>query len=282
MVCDADEARARDIAERHGAADVATDPEEVIKRSDVDAVLIASPDDTHASLTLATIAAGKPVLCEKPLSPNSAECLKVIDAEVKVNRQYVQVGFMRRFDSSYTEMKATLASGALGRAIMMHNFHRNMESPRPWFTGGMAITNSAPHEFDAARFIPDTDYRSIAVSQPTRSDDLTAPVVMVLETTDGQLVTIEVNNNGGYGYDVRGELVGERGSVFLNTPVWSRINADLVAAECYAPDWRSRFFRSLSPSEQSVFDVRRNRRAIFDRVERLGWLLRNLDRREGS
>ena len=241
VVCDASEVRAREVAERTGAVDVATDADTVIARSDIDAVLIASPDDTHAPLTLAAIEAGKPVLCEKPLSPNSAECLKVIDAEVEANRQFVQVGFMRRFDPSYTEMKAVLASGALGRPLMMHNFHRNMESPGAWFTGGMAITNSAPHEFDAARFILDTDYRSITVSQPTRSDDLTAPVVMVLETTDGQLVTIEINNNAGYGYDVRGELVGERGSVFLSTPVWSRTNAELLAKEHYAADWRPRF-----------------------------------------
>lgn len=85
---------------------------------------------------------------------------------------------------------------------MMHNFHRNLESPGPWFTGDMAITNSAPHEFDIARFMLDADYKSITAAQPNRSDDLVAPVVMVLETTDGQLVTIEINNNAGYGYDV--------------------------------------------------------------------------------
>ncbi|MGI9509003.1 MAG: Gfo/Idh/MocA family protein, partial [Geminicoccaceae bacterium] len=129
----------------------------------------------------------------------------------------------------------------LGRAVMMHNFHRNMESPGPWFTGDMAITNSAPHEFDAAHFILGGECRRITASQPTRSDDLVAPVFMVLETTDGQLVTVEINNNAGYGYDVRGELVGERGSIFLNAPVSSRTNTDLVAAERFAPDWRPRF-----------------------------------------
>ncbi|MGI9511135.1 MAG: Gfo/Idh/MocA family protein, partial [Geminicoccaceae bacterium] len=153
VVCDADEVRARDIAEMHGAIDVAKDPMTVIHRSDVDAVVIASPDDTHAPLTLAAIASGKPVLCEKPLASGSAACLDVIEAEVQAQRQFVQVGFMRRFDPSYTEMKAALKSGTLGRAVMMHNFHRNMESPGPWFTGDMAITNSAPHEFDAAHFI---------------------------------------------------------------------------------------------------------------------------------
>ena len=241
VICDADETRAKEIAERHGAVDVATDPNAVIARPDVDAVLIASPDDTHAPLTLIAIEVGKPVLCEKPLSPSTDDCLKVIEAEMAAKRQFVQVGFMRRFDPSYTEMKAALSGGKIGRPIMMHNFHRNMESPGPWFTGDMAITNSAPHEFDVARFILDADYTSITAAQPKRSDDLTAPVVMVLETSDGQIVTIEINNNAGYGYDVRGELVGECGSVFLSTPVWSRTNTELASAERYAADWRPRF-----------------------------------------
>ena len=131
VICDAAEARAREIADRTGAADVTTDPEAVMSRADVDAVLIASPDDTHAPLTLKAIEAGKPVLCEKPLSPSTTECLQVIEAEVAAGRQFVQVGFMRRFDPSYAEMKAALMSGALGRAVMMHNFHRNMEAPAP-------------------------------------------------------------------------------------------------------------------------------------------------------
>ena len=64
---------------------------------------------------------------------------------------------------------------------------------------------------------------------------------MVLETTDGQLVTIEVNNNATYGYDVRGELVGEKGSVFLNAPVHAVYNTALQSVERYAADWRPRF-----------------------------------------
>ncbi|MET0259437.1 MAG: Gfo/Idh/MocA family oxidoreductase, partial [Methylobacterium sp.] len=127
-------------------------------------------------------------------------------------------------------------------AIMMHNFHRNVEAPAN-FTGQMAITNSAPHEFDVARFVLDADYTAISVFQPAGVDASRtgAPVFMVLETDQGQLVNIEINNNAAYGYDVRGELVGERGSVFLNAPVHTRRNSALMAFERYAPDWRPRF-----------------------------------------
>lgn len=242
VVCDASSERARQVAESSGAADVATDPVETIRRNDVDAVLIASPDETHAPLSLAAIEVGKPVLCEKPLSQSSKECLGVIEAEVARGRQFVQLGFMRRFDPSYRSMKASLDDGSLGRAIMMHNFHRNVEAPAN-FTGQMAITNSAPHEFDVARFVLGADYSAISVFQPAGIDasQTGAPVFMVLETDKGQLVNIEVNNNAAYGYDVRGELIGEKGSIFLNAPVPTRHNGALMAFERYAPDWRPRF-----------------------------------------
>lgn len=242
VVCDASSERARAVADECGAVDTATDPAATIARSDVDAVLIASPDQTHALLSIAAIEAGKPVLCEKPLAPTTEDCLKVIAAEVSSGRQMVQIGFMRRFDPSYTEMKAALVEGLLGRAMMMHNFHRNVEAPAN-FTGQMAVTNSAPHEFDVARFVLDTDYAAISVFQPAGADasQTGAPVFMVLETTGGQLVNIEINNNAAYGYDVRGELVGEKGSVFLNAPIHSRLNTSLMAVERYAADWRPRF-----------------------------------------
>ncbi|WP_376706312.1 Gfo/Idh/MocA family oxidoreductase (plasmid) [Mesorhizobium sp. ISC25] len=242
VVCDASPERARKVAEAYGATDASTDPVETIRRSDVDAVLIASPDDTHAPLSLAAIEAEKPVLCEKPLSQNSKECLAVIEAEVSRGRRFVQLGFMRRFDPAYRDMKAALDDGSLGRAIMMHNFHRNVEAPAN-FTGQMAITNSAPHEFDVARFVLGADHTAISVFQPGGVDasKTGAPVFMVLETDKGQLVNIEINNNAAYGYDVRGELVGEKGSIFLNVPAATRQNGALMAFERYASDWRPRF-----------------------------------------
>ncbi len=242
VVCDASAERARAVAEAHGAGDVAADPVAAIRRPDVDAVLIASPDETHAPLSLAAIEAGKPLLCEKPLSQSARECLDVVGAEVARGRRFVQIGFMRRFDPSYRDMKAALDDGSIGRAVMMHNFHRNVEAPAN-FTGQMAITNSAPHEFDVARFVLGADYTAVSVFQPAGVDASRtgAPVFMVLETDKGQLVNIEINNNAAYGYDVRGELVGEAGSVALNAPVHTRHHGALMAVERYAPDWRPRF-----------------------------------------
>ncbi|WP_146588810.1 Gfo/Idh/MocA family oxidoreductase [Puniceibacterium confluentis] len=241
VVCDSDAARAKSVADAFGAADSASDPEAVIARGDVDAVIVASPDFTHAPLSLACIRAGKKVLCEKPLSQSSAECLTVMVAEQAAGARFVQLGFMRRYDPSYAEMKQALADGSLGRALMMHNFHRNVETPAADFTGAMAITNSAPHEFDVVRHVLGCDYATISAAQPRRSDARVAPVVMVLETTDGQLVTIEINNNAAYGYDVRAELVGERGSIAMNPVAFTRRDTDLISATAYSSDWRGRY-----------------------------------------
>jgi len=241
VVCDMNVERAKSVAEKTGAADVATDAEAVITRPDVDAVVIASPDFTHASLSLACIRAGKPALCEKPLSQSSQECLEVIRAEVAAGRRWVQLGFMRRYDRSYAEMKAALSDGTLGRAIMMHNLHRNVETPAQGFTADMAITNSAPHEFDVARFVLGTEYAAISAFSPAGADGKVGPVFMVVETTRAELVTIEINNNAAYGYDVRGELVGEKGAISMVDPVASRLDLGLRSTTAYAADWRKRY-----------------------------------------
>jgi myo-inositol 2-dehydrogenase/D-chiro-inositol 1-dehydrogenase len=239
-ICDADETRARNSADATGARNVAKDPLATIEDKAVDAVLIASPDHTHAELTLACLRVGKPVLCEKPLSQDVAECLRVLQAENALGKRLVQVGYMRRFDPPYVEMKDRSTQSGIGAPIMMHNFHRNVSAPA-FFTGQMAITNSAPHEFDIARFVLGAEYSAVSAFQPSTEGDGVGPVFMVLRTEKGQLVNIEVNVNAGYGYDVCCELVCEHGSISLRAPVQIETHLALGATAHYAPDWRPRF-----------------------------------------
>jgi myo-inositol 2-dehydrogenase/D-chiro-inositol 1-dehydrogenase len=241
-ICDADETKARAAADATGARNVSKDPLATVEDRAVDAVLIASPDQTHAELTLASLRVRKPVLCEKPLSQDVAECLRVLQAENTLGKRLVQVGYMRRFDPPYGEMKDRSTRGGIGAPIMMHNFHRNVSAP-PGFTGPMAITNSAPHEFDIARFVLGAEYSAVCTFQPSRSapGHGVGPVFMVLRTNKGQLVNIEINNNAGYGYDVRCELVCEHGSISLRAPMHTETHLDLGATTHYARDWRPRF-----------------------------------------
>ncbi|WP_425072437.1 Gfo/Idh/MocA family protein [Sagittula sp. S175] len=240
VVCDMDAARAAKIADLYGAQS-ATDPEAVIARDDVDAVIIASPDFTHAPLSMACIKAGKKVMCEKPLSQSSAQCLEVMQAEEASGEKHIMLGFMRRYDPAYLQMRAALHEGKIGRALMLHNWHRNGSTPAADFTGAMAITNSAPHEFDIMRYLLSTEILTITATQPKRSDDKVAPVVMVLTTADNQVVTVEVNNNAAYGYDVKAELVGETGSIGTNHVSYTRLDKDATKSMGHDPDWRDRY-----------------------------------------
>ena len=241
-IYDADPARAKAVAAEIGSGTVVTDALALIKDPAVDAVLVASPDQTHKEFTLAGLAVGKPVLCEKPLAPTAGECLEVIAAETKLGRRLVQIGYMRRFDPSYAEMKSGLASGRLGGALMFHCIHRNVAAPG-WFDSKMAISNSAVHEFDIARWMLDAELSSIDVIQPkaAKPGQPGAPVFLTLETATGQVVTIEVFNDAGYGYDVRGELVCEKGTVSLRAPIRTETNAELIRGTAYPADWRPRF-----------------------------------------
>lgn len=241
VVCDTAAARAKSVADACGAVDVDRNPEAVITRGDVDAIILASPDATHAPLTRAALKAGKKVLCEKPLSQSSQECLDILQTEEALGEKSVMLGFMRRYDQSYIEMKEALQTGLLGRALMMHNFHRNVETPSFEFTGAMAITNSAPHEFDILRYVLGTEATSITAHQPRRSDSRVAPVVMVIETQDRQLATVEINNNATYGYDVRAELVGEDASISINPVAYTRTDLKLASKTQYDSDWRGRY-----------------------------------------
>ena len=241
VVCDASVAIAKQVADTNGAFDVCTDAQSAIARADVDAVLIASPDPTHSSLAMSSLDSRKPVLCEKPLAETSFDCLSVVNAERQIGKRLVQVGYMRRFDPAYNEMKLAYLSGEIGLAIMMHNFHRNVSAPSG-FDGSMAITNSAPHEFDIVRYVLGAEIRAISAFEPSfDGSGACKPVLLVLETTNGAIATIEVNNNADYGYDVKCELVGVDGSVTLASSSSLQVDKDLKSTKSYAADWRPRF-----------------------------------------
>lgn len=241
-IYDFDSARARTIANEIGAKRVAESPEDLIADKNVDAIVIASPDNTHAHLTLAAFAARKPVLCEKPLAPSSRECLEIIAAEVKLGKRLVHVGFMRRYDPSYVAMKAKRTAGELGAALMFHCVHRNVSAPH-FFTSDMAIANSAPHEFDIVRYVLGSDVIDITVFQPEAASKgaLVKPVFMVMRAASGALIDVEIHNNAGYGYDVKGELVCEKGTVMLRPPVHSEFNLALANSIAFPADHRPRF-----------------------------------------
>ncbi|MEU0207481.1 Gfo/Idh/MocA family oxidoreductase [Streptomyces canus] len=214
-VVDVDAERAKQIAGRVDGCTAYTDPASAMAAADVDAVLIASPGPAHEAALLQAFEHDLPVLCEKPLTPDAASALRVVEAEQRLGRRRAQVGFMRRWDTEYMKLKSLLQTGQLGRPLMLHNRHRNAASP-PFFTSSMLISDSVAHETDVTRWLLGHEITAVTVLRPTPSanapDDLQDPQFVVFETDGGALADVEIFVNCGFGYQVQAEAVCERGT----------------------------------------------------------------------
>ena len=98
---------------------------DAIAANAMDAVLIATPGVFHFPDLQAVIAAGLPTLCEKPLTPDAESALQIVDAEVAGGKQLIQVGFMRRFDPGYMELRDIVAGQPYGDLLALRCQHRN-------------------------------------------------------------------------------------------------------------------------------------------------------------
>jgi len=189
-----------------------------------------------------TDAPGKPALVEKPVASTLDECRAVIAAETKAGRRLIQVGFMRRFDPGYLAMKDILTHDRLGPPLFLHCVHRNAVGP-DYLTSELVMTNSAVHEIDIARFLFGVEFAAVTVASPRASSRAPGrqPQFIVLETRNGIVVDIEAFVDSTYGYEVKGELVCETGTVMLapNPAIVTREQGhEIYAVE---PDWRDRF-----------------------------------------
>jgi myo-inositol 2-dehydrogenase/D-chiro-inositol 1-dehydrogenase len=110
-IADIDPKRAETIASRVPGSKALPSAESLIESAEVDGVIIASSDATHAQYVIGCIAARKPVLCEKPLAATVAECEEILRLEQAAKERIVQVGFMRRFDPGYVELRHRIAAG---------------------------------------------------------------------------------------------------------------------------------------------------------------------------
>jgi myo-inositol 2-dehydrogenase / D-chiro-inositol 1-dehydrogenase len=214
----------------------------VITDPRVDAIVIASPDDTHADLTIAAIRAGKPVMCEKPLAPSAAECLRVIREETRAGGRLVSLGFMRRFDPAFTELKSALAAGACGTPRMVRCVSRTV-SFEPGADRYRSITGSAVHEFDIVPWLLGSAITEVAWDSPRTSAmaSFQDPQVILLHTEGGALAVAELFLNARYGYDIRCEIIGDDGTLSIANP--GRLVTDSAGTEStgFPADWRSRF-----------------------------------------
>ena len=252
------------------------DYKEVLEDKGIDAVIICSSTDTHTSISLEAIGAGKHVFCEKPIDHDIEKIQEVIKALENTNLKY-QVGFNRRFDHNFEAVKEAVVKGKIGKPEIIKITSRDPEPPSIDYikvSGGMYLDMTI-HDFDMARFLTGCDAKEIYVQSANRVDPLIGKAgdvdtaVLTLKMEDDTLVVIDNCRRSAYGYDQRVEVFGSEGMVSISNDTDSSAvisNVQGVSAEkpqffflerymeSYEKEIRS-FIHSIATNEDTPVNV---------------------------
>src|SRR5690606_23295148 len=175
-------------------------------------------------------------------------------------RPLVQVGFMRRFDPEYAQLKRLLDGGELGRLLLVHNIHRN-KAVGDSFPSEMIVRDSLVHEVDVCRWLFDDEIETITVLAPRPTGLVAAgildPQVAIFQMAGGGMATTEVFVNSQVGYEVRCEAVAERGNVTIGLGQSVLVRRDNHYGGHIPDDFRDRFGRAYDIEVQAWVDASR-------------------------
>ena len=216
---------------RHVAADLEVEGvfgslEDMLAHKGVDCVVIAAPDKFHAQSIRAAAAAGKDIFSEKPLALKVADAhaaLKAVDAA----GVRLQIGFMRRYDPGYAAAMNRIAAGEIGEPVIFKSLGRDRDAP-PIASyqaqlNGMLLYNNTIHDFDLARWLMRDEilevhaYTTVAIRpEVAQYGDIVASVVN-LKYQRGAIGNVESFVQAVYGYDIRTEIIGSKGSILVGS-----------------------------------------------------------------
>lgn len=255
-VSDVFEENAKAAAEICGAK-MYTNGVDLVDDPQVDAVLVTSPGFAHAESVMEAIRAQKPVFCEKPLATTAEECRQIVEAEMSTKKHLVQVGFMRRYDKGYIQVKDALTSGDFGAPLMLHCTHRNPEVGEDYSTP-MAVHDTAIHEIDCLHWLVDDEYESAQVIMPAATKyahlGLQDPQIMLLRTKKGVCIDVEVFVNCKFGYDINCEVVCEDGVIKMAEPATPIVRKGGRTSTGIETSWMNRFIDSYDVELQDWID----------------------------
>ena len=221
---DVDGAAAARLAEEIGASSSFADPLAAISAQGVDAVLIAVPSVYHRQIVEAAAAAGRDILCEKPLALDLAETDAIL-ALVERAGVRLQVGLMRRHDPDHVRARARVMAGELGRPLLFNSRQYDTDVPPPGIldrgvSGGIMI-DMGIHDFDSARFLMGSEVVEVQATgsvqvlpEVAAFDDVDTAVINV-KFASGAIGSVELSRRNAYGEDVRTEVHGTEGSAFI-------------------------------------------------------------------
>ncbi|KEA53666.1 inositol 2-dehydrogenase [Mangrovibacter sp. MFB070] len=256
-VCDIVAGKAQKALDQHGIqAKNYNDYHDLINDKEVEVVVITASNEAHADVAVAALKAQKYVFCEKPLAVTAEDCMRVIAAERENGRRMVQIGFMRRYDKGYVQLKNIIDSGEIGQPLMVHGRHYNAHTVEGYKTP-QAIYETLIHEIDVMHWLLDEDYKTVKVYFPRQSslvNTLRDPQLVVMETTSGINIVVEVFVNCQYGYDIHCDVSGEKGLAELPTVASAAVRKGAKYSTDILVDWKQRFIEAYDIEFQDFFD----------------------------
>ena len=242
-IADINEAAAQKLAEAYGAEVRTTDA--ILADPEIDMVLIATSTDTHSDLIERATAAGKAVLCEKPVDLSLERARACLDAVNKTDRP-VMIGFNRRFDPNFSALKQALDSGEVGKPELLSITSFDPAPPPVAYikvSGGL-FRDMMIHDFDMANFLMgDAPVAVYAAGSSIVDPEIGAAgevdtAIVTLTYADGRVAVIKNSRRAVYGYDQRVELLGSNGllqaqNMLENTVVKSTVDGVTGAKPTY-------------------------------------------------
>jgi len=197
----------------------------LLERDDVEAWVVATPTPTHGGLTRSALEAGLHVLCEKPLSLDPVES-DVLGAQAATLERVLQVGFWRRFAPPWVRAREVLDAGRIGRPLMIRLAQWDADPPPaefcdPTISGGLAI-DCGVHEYDLAEWLSGLAVERVTARNLPLVDEALGTagdvdnLVAVLDLAGGAVAIVDLSRNARYGDDVRTEILGAEGAVFVD------------------------------------------------------------------
>lgn len=260
--------RAKDVAQTFGVASYSDDVLDAFSNPAVDAVVIVTPTRTHAEMIKLAASYGKDVFVEKPLTLQLEESIDVTKA-VEEAGIICQVGFMRRFDPAYADAKRRIAAGEIGKPLYYKGFTRDAGAPPPEFikdSGGLFVDCSI-HDYDIARYLVGAEITAISghgrvLKYPfMEAYGDVDHALSYFEFDNGAAGDAEASRNSPYGYDIRAEIIGSEGSLFigeLRDKSLTILNATGSRYEII-PDFQTRFHDAYRLELQHFIDCVRSR-----------------------
>lgn len=217
------------LARGLGFERIADDWREVVDADDLDAIVIATPTDTHYEIVMAAARRGLAIFCEKPLDLR-LPTLREIQAEVERRHATLMVAFQRRFDPAFAALQRDVAAGRIGRPHTLRIVSRDSRLPPDAFiprSGGIFMDMTV-HDFDMSRFLLNLEIEEVFARASRHIDPLVGPMferhgdwdttLVSVRFAGGVLGVIENGRLASYGYDQRIEVFGSSGMLTVENP----------------------------------------------------------------